>query len=79
MQPYYTVTPYEALSERLSAPGVEVSHEVGVPAYKMLPLLSKLIKRPDDSKAIGGIMRFYNSPPKIWSKALICLPEVSSA
>ncbi|ETN39960.1 uncharacterized protein HMPREF1541_06187 [Cyphellophora europaea CBS 101466] len=61
LQPYYTVTLSEALTERYAAAGVEVTHEVGVPAYKMLPLLSKLIQRPDRSH-IGGIMRFYNSP-----------------
>jgi beta-glucosidase len=63
LQPYYTVTLSEALTERYSKSGVEVEHEVGVPAYKMLPLMSKLIKRPDGSGKIGGIMRFFNSPP----------------
>lgn len=61
LQPYYTVTLSEALTDRYSADGVELTHEVGVPAYKMLPLLGKLIQRPDRSH-IGGIMRFYNSP-----------------
>lgn len=62
LQPYYTVTLAEALSERYVSQGTEITHEVGVPAYKMLPLLSKLIQRPDRSH-IGGIMRFFNSPP----------------
>lgn len=61
LQPYYTVTLSEALSERYTAAGTEFDHEVGVPAYRMLPQLSKLIQRPDRSH-IGGVMRFYNSP-----------------
>ena len=62
LNPYYAVTLSEALTERYTAAGVEITHEVGVPAYRMLPQLSKLIQRPDRSH-IGGVMRFYNSPP----------------
>lgn len=62
LQPYSTVTLSEALQERFAGTGVEITHEVGATAHKMLPLLSKLIRRPDRA-GIGGIMRFYNSPP----------------
>jgi beta-glucosidase len=61
LQPYYTRTLYEALSERYREAGTEFDYEVGAPAYKMLPVLNKLIQQPDRS-SIGGVMRFYNSP-----------------
>jgi beta-glucosidase len=70
LNPYYTVTLSEALSERYSASGTEIAHEVGVPAYRMLPQLSKLIQRPDRS-AQGGIMSFYNSPPGTPDRKLV--------
>ncbi|KAK6379597.1 hypothetical protein LTS17_005669 [Exophiala oligosperma] len=86
LQPYYTVTPWEALSARYAAAGVEVTHEVGMPAYNMLPILDKLVRRPDDNdeddgnnRPGGGVMYFYNSPPSTPDRVCVAVERFQTA
>lgn len=78
LQPYYTVTPWEALSARYAAAGVQVTQEVGMPAYRMLPILNKLIRRPDDVGP-GGTMSFYNSPPSTPDRVCVAVEHFQTA
>lgn len=59
LQPYYVVSPFDAISEKLAETGAEIVYEVGAYAHKMLPLMSHLLRTPD-GKSSGGILKFYN-------------------
>ncbi|GAB1201097.1 hypothetical protein APSETT444_010484 [Aspergillus pseudonomiae] len=52
LEPYYTVSLYEAVSEAL--PHTEILHEVGAYAHKMLPVIDRLLS--------NAVMHFYNEP-----------------
>jgi beta-glucosidase len=56
--PYYTVTPFDAVSE-VSTAGVTFSQ--GVYAHQDLPLLGPLMKNPDGKQGFRFIV--YNDPP----------------
>ncbi|KAE8414351.1 putative beta-glucosidase H [Aspergillus pseudocaelatus] len=52
LEPYYTVSLYDAVSEALSH--TEILHEVGAYAHKMLPVIDRLLS--------NAVMHFYNEP-----------------
>lgn len=61
LDPYYVVTPYDALMERADKIGCEVRHELGAPANRAPSLLGDELRTADGKS--GATMKFYNDPP----------------
>jgi hypothetical protein len=52
LEPVYTVSLYEAITEKLSGTNIQIVYEPGAYAHKMLPVVERLLK--------NGKMNFYN-------------------
>lgn len=62
---YYTVTPFEGISAQAKC----VKYALGCTAYKSIPLLSELCKRPDGKPGLLG--KVYNEPPSASKRTLV--------
>lgn len=56
LEPYYSVTPYDAIKERLG-PDVEIVYEVGAYAHKMLPVITRNMR--------NAAIYFFNQPSSV--------------
>jgi beta-glucosidase len=72
LQPYYVVSPFDAISEKLATTGAEILYEVGAYAHKLLPIMSHLLRTPD-GKSSGGVLRFYNADSSAQNR--VCIGE----
>lgn len=54
LEPYYTVSLYDAVVEKLAGTGAQITYEVGAYAHKMLPVIDRLFS--------NGKIHFYNEP-----------------
>ena len=69
LQPYYQVSPYQAIVERLG-PNVEVKYEIGAQSYAYVPALEKgQVTTPEG--AAGLRMRFYREPPSVGQRTVV--------
>jgi len=57
LEPYYTVSLYDAVVAKLAGTGAEITYEVGAYAHKMLPVIDRLFS--------NGKIHFYNEPVDI--------------
>jgi beta-glucosidase len=61
--PYYTVSLFDAIHERLAGSSTEISYSVGAYAHKNLPLVNELLLSNPDGSGEGAVMHFFNEPP----------------
>ena len=57
LEPYYSVTPFDAIKEKLKGSNTEIVYEVGAYAHKMLPMIARDMK---DAK-----IHFFNQPSAV--------------
>ncbi|KAJ6020497.1 hypothetical protein N7540_006001 [Penicillium herquei] len=77
LDPYYRVSILDGIKEAVGE-NVTVEWEMGVYAQKMLPVIETSISHLEN--ASGGLIRFYNEPPKSSSseRLLICQEPLKS-
>lgn len=65
LQPYYAVSPLEGIRSKVP----EAQYELGAPAWKSVPLMSRVTKTKDNQ--IGLTMKVFLEPPSVTSRKAV--------
>jgi beta-glucosidase len=78
VEPYYVVSPYEAIQEKLKGQDVEIVYEVGAQAYKMMTIVGGGMIHTPGTFSQGGIIKFYNEPASVHDRVAVGAEHVSN-
>lgn len=70
LDPYYVITPFDAIRQKLQGTDSTPTYELGASAHKSLPVLGSCLQRTDGSGS-GAIIKFYNEPSSVADRECI--------
>lgn len=70
LDPYYLVTPFDAIKQKIQNTDATITYELGASAHTFLPLLSSRLSKSDGTGP-GAIIKFHNAPSSVADRQCI--------